>query len=50
MELLIKKVYSPSESSGSDESDDGMDDAPVVGRRYPERVRRNVVIPGVDSL
>ena len=43
MELLIKNVYSPSESSGSDE---GMDDTPVVARRYPERVRRNVVIPG----
>ena len=38
--------YSPSESSGSDESDDGMDDAPIEGRRYPERVRRNVLIPG----
>ena len=38
--------YSPGESSGSDESDDGMDDAPVAARLYPERVRRNVVIPG----
>ena len=48
MERMPNEVTS--ESSGSDEFNDGMNDAPVEGRRYPERVRRNVVIPGWNAV
>ena len=42
MERMPNKVTNES----SDEFNAGMNDAPVAARRYPERVRRNVVIPG----